>query len=169
MRDAAPDGAFRGLPKPQMQTDSDIIALGEALLARTLPQAQWTHAAHCAATIYLLTRRPDIDVARELPGIIWRYNEASGLANTDADGYHETITRFYLAAIGAFLAAIPDAPGLAELVARFMASPLGARDLPLRFWRKDRLMSVEARRVWVAPDLAPLDFRPLLPDGGAAG
>jgi hypothetical protein len=146
-----------------MYSDEAITALGEALLGRTLPKAEWTHAAHCAACIYLLTRRRDIDVAVELPGIIWRYNLASGTPNSDDDGYHETITRFYIAAIGAYLTAQPAGLSLSALVARFMASALGARDLPLKFWSKARLMSVEARRVWVAPDLAPLDFKPLIP------
>ncbi|WP_374311810.1 hypothetical protein [Dongia sp.] len=145
-----------------MYSDQEIIALGEAVLARSLPKAAWTHAAHCAACIYLLRERRDIDVAVELPGIIWRYNEVSGTANTDADGYHETITRFYIAAVKAYLAQVPAGRALSEIVAGFMASPLGARDLPLKFWSKERLMSVEARRVWVAPDRAALDFKPLL-------
>ena len=145
-----------------MYSNDDIIRIGEKLLDRSLPKAEWTHAAHCAAGIYLMLRRPDIDVARDLPGIIWRYNEASGTANTDSDGYHETITRFYIALIRAYLAAVPGGSSLETLVADFMASPLGARDLALQFWSKDRLMSVEARRVWIAPDRAPLDFKPML-------
>lgn len=145
-----------------MYSDDEITRIGEKLLDRSLPKADWTHAAHCAAGIYLLTKRRDIDVAVALPGIIWRYNEASGTANTDNDGYHETITRFYIALIGAYLAVAPHGLSLGELVERFMSSPLGARDLPLKFWSKERLMSVEARRVWMAPDRAPLDFKPLL-------
>ena len=145
-----------------MYSNDDFIRIGEKLLDRSLPKAEWTHAAHCAAGIYLMLRRPDIDVARDLPGIIWRYNEASGTANTDSDGYHETITRFYIALIRAYLAAVPDGSSLETLVADFMASSLGARDLALQFWSKDRLMSVEARRVWIAPDRAPLDFKPML-------
>lgn len=142
-------------------SDSEIARVGEALLDRTLPKAQWTHAAHCIAGIYLMRCRPDIDVATVLPGIIWRYNEASGTANTDHDGYHETITRFYIAAISAYLARMPRDRPLADIVAGFLASRFGQRDFPLHYWSKERLMSVEARRVWVAPDLRPLDFATL--------
>lgn len=145
-----------------MYSTDDITRIGEKLLDRTLPLSDWTHAAHCAACIYLLARRPDINVAQDLPGIIWRYNAASGTANSDSDGYHETITRFYLAVIDAYLAAQPAGLSLELLVNRFLGSPLGARDLPLQFWSKARLMSVEARRVWVAPDVAPLDLPALL-------
>lgn len=147
--------------RPEMAAripESEIARIGEALLDRTLPKVQWTHAAHCIACVYLLRCRPDIDVATALPGIIWRYNEASGTANTDHDGYHETITRFYIALIGSFLNRMPGDRPLADIVREFLASRFGQRDLPLQYWSKDRLMSVEARRVWVAPDLRPLDF-----------
>ena len=77
-------------------TDAEIEHLGEGLLARILPRAEWTHEAHLAATTYLLTRRPDIDVDKELPGIIRRYNESVGTPNSDTEGYHETITRLFL-------------------------------------------------------------------------
>ncbi len=49
--------------------DAEIVRIGEGLLARTLPRADWTHEAHLAATIYLLSSRPDIDLDAELPGI----------------------------------------------------------------------------------------------------
>ena len=45
---------------------------------------------------------------------------------------------------------------LHALVNDLLLSPMGRRDWPLRFWSKERLMSVEARRGYVAPDLAPL-------------
>ena len=49
------------------ESDAAIVRIGEGLLARTLPRADWTHEAHLAATTYLLTRRPDIDLDRDLP------------------------------------------------------------------------------------------------------
>jgi hypothetical protein len=149
-------------PTPATPSEAEIIRIGEALLDRTLPFAKWTHAAHCIACIYLMKRRPDIDVAKALPGIIWRYNEATGTPNSDVDGYHETITRFYLQVIGGYLARLPADAALADLVASFLASPLAPRDLPLRFWSRHRLMSVEARRVWVEPDLAEINLDALL-------
>src|SRR3546814_7170810 len=45
--------------------DHDIRALGEGLLACSLPRAAWTHEAHLAACPWLLTERPDIDVDRK--------------------------------------------------------------------------------------------------------
>lgn len=145
-------------PPPLTPTEAEIIRIGEGLLERTLPFEHWTHAAHCIASLYLLIRRPDIDVAKSLPGIIWRYNAATGTANTDDGGYHETITRFYLLAIDSYLARRPARGSLAETVAGFLASSFARHGFPLSYWSKDRLMSVEARRVWVEPDLRPLDL-----------
>jgi hypothetical protein len=142
----------------QMFTEDAIKAIGEGLLARTLPAAQWTHAAHCLAGLYLLTRRSEIDLDLQLPGIIWRYNEAVGTANSDTDGYHETITRFYLMALRSFLSRLPRQTPLVTLAEVFMTSQFGASDFILDYYSKDCVQSLQARRVWIEPDLRPLDF-----------
>ena len=137
---------------------TDAVAVqrvGEGLLACTLPRAEWTHEAHLAACLWLVRERPDIDLDTELPGIIRRYNESVGGVNDDRQGYHDTITRAWLAAVRAHAARDPSAP-LAESVNALLASPAGRRDWPLRFWSHARLFSVAARRAWVEPDLRPL-------------
>jgi len=136
--------------------DADVIHVGEGLLARTLPREEWTHEAHLAATLYLLTRRPDIDIDTELPGIIRRYNESVGGVNDDTEGYHETITRTFLHGARLFLAEADLGEGLADLVNQFIHSPISRRDWPMRFYSRERLFSVEARRHFVAPDRAAL-------------
>ncbi len=40
--------------------DASIVAIGEGLLAATLPRDAWTHEAHLAACCWLLRDRPDI-------------------------------------------------------------------------------------------------------------
>lgn len=143
--------------KPRLfASDAEIAHLGEGLLARTLAREEWTHEAHIAATTYLLLRRHDIDVDADLPTLIRRFNESVGGVNSDSEGYHETITRAFLRGIRLFLSeADTDAP-LHQLVNELLLSPMGRRDWPLRFWSKDRLMSVAARRDYVEPDLAAL-------------
>ena len=137
-------------------SDAAITRIGEGLLACSLPRPDWTHEAHLAATIYLLTRRPDIDLDTQLPGIIRRYNASVGGVNDDTQGYHETITRVFLHGARLFLAdADPDAP-LYDLVNALLLSPMGRRDWPLRFYSAERLFSVEARRHFVSSDLAEL-------------
>jgi hypothetical protein len=136
--------------------DDAIVRIGEGLLARTLPRADWTHEAHLAATTYLLTRRPDVNLDRDLRAIISIYNESVGGVNDETQGYHETITRVFLHGVRLFLAeADPDEP-LYELVNELLLSPMGRRDWPLRFYSAERLFSTEARRKFVTPDLAAL-------------
>ena len=136
--------------------DAEIEHLGEGLLARSLPREEWTHEAHLAATTYLLTHRSDVDLDTELRGIIRRYNESVGGVNSDTEGYHETITRSFLHGVRLFLAKADRDAALHELVNALLRSPMGSRDWPLRFYSRERLFSVEARRNFVAPDIAAL-------------
>jgi hypothetical protein len=137
-------------------SDAEIERIGEGLLARSLPRAEWSHEAHLAATTYLLLRRPDVDIDKELPGIIRRYNESVGGVNSDTEGYHETITRVFLRGVRLFLEEANRSEPLHELVNELLLSPMGRRDWPLRFYSRERLMSLEARRAYVPPDLAAL-------------
>jgi len=136
-------------------SDEAVRHVAAGLVARTLPRPEWTHEGHLAACCCLVLEYPALDLERDLPGIISRYNEAVGGVNDDTQGYHETITQAYLHAVRAHLAGHPEGT-LAERVNALLASERGRRDWPLRFWSPELLFSVAARRGWVAPDLAPL-------------
>jgi len=139
-------------------TDEAAVArIGFGLIDRSLPKAEWTHAGHFAAALWLLRHEPEAGVRRRLPPMIRAYNEATGVPNTDSGGYHETITLASIAAARAFLDAGPPAAPLHEVVDALMASRLGRPDWLLAFWSKDRLFSVAARRAWVEPDLRAFD------------
>ena len=129
--------------------------VGEGLLARTLPKAEWTHEAHLAACLWLLIERPDVLPERDLPGIIRSYNEAVGGVNDDTQGYHETLTQLYIQGTRQFLR---DHPGddLLSAVNALLASAMAPRDWPLSFYSRALLFSVPARRGWVEPDLAAI-------------
>jgi hypothetical protein len=133
--------------------DAEIEHLGEGLLACTLPREAWTHEAHLAATTYLLLRRLDIHLDAELPSIIRRFNESVGGVNSDTEGYHETITRSFLHGVRLFLERADTSEPLHMLVNELLISPMGRRDWPLRFYSRELLFSVEARRWHVPPDL----------------
>ena len=135
---------------------ADVEHVGEGMVARTLPRSEWTHEAHLATTTYLLLRRPDIDLDRELPDLIRGYNESVGGVNSDSEGYHETITRVFLAGVRLFLEEADATQPLHELVNELLLSPMGRRDWPLRFYSPQRLFSVEARRQFIEPDLRAL-------------
>jgi hypothetical protein len=81
-----------------------VRRVGEGLVARTLPRAEWTHEAHLAACAWIVLERPEIVPERDLPGLIRRYNESVGGVNSDSEGYHETITQMYIRGVRAALA-----------------------------------------------------------------
>jgi len=137
------------------ERDSDIRALGEGLLACALPREAWTHEAHLSACLWLLTERPDIDIDAEIATIIRRFNESVGGVNDDTQGYHDSITRAYIAGVRLFLRETAETD-LAARVNALLLSDIGRRDWPLRFYSRERLFSVKARRGLIEPDLAPL-------------
>jgi hypothetical protein len=134
--------------------DAAVRHVGEGLLARTLPKAEWTHEAHLAACLWLLTERPEILVERDLPAIISSYNEAVGGVNDATQGYHHTITLTYVAAIRTHLAEMPPDATLTGKVNMLLESSRGRRDWPLTLYSRDRLFSVDARLGYLPPDLA---------------
>ena len=137
-------------------SDAAVARVGEGLFARSLPREEWTHEAHLAATTYLVLRHPEIDLDKELPGFIRRYNESVGGVNSDTEGYHDTITRVFLHGIRLFLSEANPREPLHELVNELLLSPMGRREWPFRFYSRDRLLSVEARRGFANPDVAAL-------------
>ena len=143
-------------PIRHFDSDEAVAHVGEGLLTRTLPRDEWTHEAHLAATTYLLLKHPEIDLDTELPGLIRRYNESVGGVNSDSEGYHDTITRAYLHGIRLFLSEADTNEPIHELVNELLHSPMGKRDWPLRFWSRERLFGVDARRGWVEPDIAAM-------------
>jgi hypothetical protein len=138
-------------------SDEEISVIANGLLDRTLPKTVWTHAAHFAATLWLLQCRPDLRLSQAMPGIIRAYNEATGGANTDSSGYHETITQASIRAARAFLNEAPRQPLFITCNA-LMHSRLGHPDWLLEYWTRSRLFSVEARRAWLEPDVQLLPF-----------
>jgi hypothetical protein len=143
------------LPYRPFADDAAIRHVGEGLLARTLPREEWTHEAHLGATLWLLRDRPDVDVDAEIATIISRYNESVGGVNDATQGYHDSITRAYVAGVREHLGNRPDGEPLATAVNALLASPAGRRDWPLRFYSRELLFSVAARLNFVPPDLAP--------------
>jgi hypothetical protein len=143
--------------EPRLFADDEAVrGVGNGLLACVLSRPEWTHEAHLAACLYLVCERPDLEVERDLPGIIRRFNESVGGVNDETQGYHETITQAYIRGVRAFLATAPARLSLAENVNALLRSDVGRREWPLLFYSRERLFSVQARLGFVEPDLQPL-------------
>lgn len=118
----------------------------------TFPVTWWTHGAHVAMAAAVLWNTPVPQVVDELRDAIRRYNQAQGGENTASMGYHETLTRLWVGAVAATLAAVP--PGESRLAAVRQAYKAFARRAGFfREWYSfDLLASTQARREWVAPE-----------------
>jgi hypothetical protein len=138
--------------------EDEIHHLGEGLMARSLRREEWTHAAHFAAALWLMRYRTELEPATAMPGLIRAFNESVGGVNSDSAGYHETITLASLrAARGVFDSFPADVP-VWRIVNALMKTNFANPNWLLEYWSRERLMSVEARRAWLEPDLKALPF-----------
>ncbi len=142
---------------PRLFTDDEAVRrVGRGLLDRTLPKPEWTHEAHLAAIMWILLERPDIDLDARVREIISSYNEAAGGVNSDSMGYHDTITRCFIVGIRGHVSRGSTSPIVSQVNALLLSAE-GSREWPLRFYSRELLFSVAARRGYVPPDLAPVE------------
>jgi hypothetical protein len=132
-------------------------ALVDAFTQCRLPKEAWTHEAHLVVGLYLLACYGE-NALPEMRSRLLRFNESVGGINDDHNGYHETMTVFWLWAIKKHCAGDDgnlrwDQETLDALVSN---ETLAERNIWLEHYSKERMMSVEARREYVEPDGIPL-------------
>jgi hypothetical protein len=154
---AAPDTGKKAMKNLVLDSEAEVIEIVDGFRARTLPHARWTHQAHLVVGLWHVLNLPPKDVLGALRNGIRAYNTAVGTPNSDTDGYHETITAFYAWAIERFVREAAAGSTLLELARRLLASRYAEREFPFEYFSRERLLSVAARRDWLAPDRKPLD------------
>jgi hypothetical protein len=133
-------------------TDEMARHIYDGVTRLTLPRPEWTHPAHLVFATTLLGKAGLANAETAMPEMIRAYNESVGGVNDDTQGYHHTITLFFLRHIDAFLSPYVH-ESVGARATRLLASLLATPDYPLTFYSRERLFSVEARRCWVEPDL----------------
>jgi GNAT superfamily N-acetyltransferase len=151
---AAPDSR-QGAVWPTADELDDLVSRFRAC---SLVKPEWTHQAHLVVGTWHVVHLGEAEALDRLRSNIQRLNVSLGGVNSDTDGYHETITRAYVALIGQFVAGRRDGSDAAGHARALLASPLAARDVLLRFYSKEVLMSVAARRGWIEPDVRPISI-----------
>ena len=136
-------------------SNADIEHIYSGIIARTLPKPEWTHAAHWAAAVAILSDKKQT-AFEDMPQVIKAYNLATGVKNTDTDGYHHTITLASLRAAKSVMAAPPLGGELFEITNVILTLEFGKPNWLLTYWSKEVLFSVKARRDWVEPDIKAL-------------
>lgn len=135
-----------------MPTDARIEALVRAFEGCTLPTAEWTHREHLIVALWYLRHHPREEATDRIREGILRLNRSHG----NTTGYHETLTLAWSAVIARFLGQQDRGQPLSTLLGKLLEE-CGDKSYLLRFYSKDALMSDEARRRWVPPDLRPIE------------
>jgi hypothetical protein len=133
-------------------TEEEVLTLIERFEVQQLPKSEWTHEAHLVVAIWYCSKY-SFEQAVELVRMnITKHNESVGTPNTDTEGYHETITKFWLLTATQFLSTQRELP-IHLLCNDFINSDKAHSSFPLEFYSREQLFSVEARHNWIEPDL----------------
>jgi hypothetical protein len=135
-----------------MRADAEIETLVRAFEDCTLPRAGWTHREHLAVALWYRRHYPRDEATDRIRDGIRRFN----LSHGNTTGYHETITLAWVAVIERFLAERDHGQPLSVLVGGLLEQ-CGDKGYLLQYYSEAVLMSDEARRGWVPPDLQPLE------------
>ena len=139
-----------------MMTATEAKELVHQFEKGTLPKERWTHEAHFVMALWYCCQQPLPQAIEFIKEGIKKYNVSAGGENTDHSGYHETITVFYIRQIINYvLQNCVDKQFESKLKGLWLQEFL-AKDFPLTYYSRELLMSKEARRNWLAPDLQPL-------------
>jgi hypothetical protein len=140
---------------PYLQTEETLDQFLADFEDAKIPFADWTHTAHIAMACCYIFKLPQAELLATVRRNIRSYNVKGGGKNTETSGYHETLTVLWLWVLADFLGELPkDLPRL-DAVRKAVNRYSGNR-LYTEYYSYDVAKSVEARRVWVEPDLRVL-------------
>jgi hypothetical protein len=122
----------------------------------TLPDSEFGHPSHLTVALsYLhLSRLTVPEATTRMRAALYRYLDHYG---EDRRKYNETITLFWVKRVRSFLDTTDTTRAVASL-ANEMIESFGSSQLIYNYYSKERLLSEEARKAWIEPDLKPLDF-----------
>lgn len=137
---------------------SEAEQMVEDFKSGKLKAGDFTHERHLVTGLYMLAKHGD-EALPLLRQMLTDFLASAGVPNTDTSGYHETMTVFWLWLLKKeFANENGQVPWNQETLDELIASEkLTHRNIWLRHYSKGRMMSVEARRGQVAPDLIPMD------------
>jgi hypothetical protein len=129
-----------------------LAVLVESFEAATLPLARFRHREHMRVALCYLSREPEIAATARMRDGLARF-----LAHHGIEGYHETLTVFWMKRLAAGFAAADPVCLLDERIDAVIARCV--KDPPIsEYYTAETLASPEAKRAWVPPDRRALDF-----------
>jgi hypothetical protein len=136
---------------PFAESERTLQEFVDAWERGTLPKKCWTHGAHVGVAAYFAYEYPIDVLIRVMRLGIRHYNLASGGANTEDNGYHETLTRFWAVEVANLVRAGAFESRLEAVRAALVL--FGECSGHFRkFYGFDVVASRRARSEWVTPD-----------------
>jgi hypothetical protein len=150
MHDSATAADSPHSPPPIVDDDALLAAFEDC----TLPEQQWTHQAHVRVAYLYLRSHPFEEALARMRTNIQRFNAARKVPVDPHRGYHETLTVAWLTVVAATMR--HHGVGADSLDFCRQQPHLLNRFLLRLYYTRRTIMSPEAKRTFVAPDIAPL-------------
>jgi hypothetical protein len=131
------------------------ISLLAAFEDGALPSEDWNHRAHVRVAFLYLSRLGLTEAIDRMRSGIQAHNAAHGVEDSLHAGYHETTTQAFMQLI--HLAIHKRGPFRDSQHFCEQHPELLDRRVLLEYYTRERIMSLEAKERFLAPDLAPLD------------
>lgn len=143
--------------EPSSNVSVDDAELLDAFRTCTLPYHEWCHRLHVRLAYLFLARHPFEEALRTFRGLLQSYNLAQDVPESLTSGYHETLTVGWLRLIAARM---PVPPASTDSESFCASNPdLLDKSLLRGYYSAARLVSWNAKRQFVPPDLQPLPGR----------
>ncbi len=137
-----------------MAVPDDDAAFLAAFETQSIPLADWNHRAHIRMAFTYLGGRPFEEALARIRKGIQALNRVHGTPEALDRGYHETLTVAWARVVASAIAVHGPFRDSNDFCDR---NPhLLQRTLLRVFYSRDRIVSPEAKRAFVEPDLAPL-------------
>lgn len=120
----------------------------------TLPPDEWDHGTHLVAGLYFISKYGEGAYS------VMKTRLKNYVKSLGKDGYHETMTRFWLWAIKEYMQAEngPIAWNQVQLDAIIFNDELTRRNLWNDYYSLELMKSDEAKKNWIEPDLKQMNL-----------
>jgi hypothetical protein len=133
----------------RFKDDAEVEALLRAFESCELNPEEFKHYQHLAVALCYVVDLPFDEASARMCAGIKKLAAAYGKS-----GYHETITRFWLAVVRDFCLNAGPEDSLSSLANRLAETY--DKDAIYEFYSRELIGSVEAKNAWVAPDIKPM-------------
>ena len=134
-------------------SQSEIEAVVHGFETCNTAPDDFSHQCHLAVAVFYLDRSTMDEATESMRAGLLRYLDHHGV---DQQKYHESLTIFWMRLIQALLHDMSSNSSLLEK-ANVVIEALGDSRLAFEYYTRDLLMSDEARKSWIKPDLKGIE------------